>query len=120
MEKRKIKIGGRELEVLVAETIRDKQRGVSILNTLEGTGMLFEFKVPMRYGFWMKGVKFPIDIIWLRKGKVVGITEDIPPGSGFSLLGLKAYYPPVPIDAALELASGAAAAIGLKEGDGLE
>ncbi|MDE2099368.1 MAG: DUF192 domain-containing protein [Patescibacteria group bacterium] len=120
MEKKKIKIKDRELEVWVARTMGEKQRGVSILNSLERTGMLFEFKIPMRYGFWMKGVKFPIDIIWLRKNKIVGITEDVPIGNGFSLLSLKAYYPPSPIDAALELASGAAAEMGLGVGDRME
>lgn len=120
MEKRKIKINGQEVGVWVARTMGERQRGVSVLDSLEGTGMLFEFKVPMRYGFWMKGVRFPIDIVWLRKGRIVGITPEIPPGSGFSLLGLKAYYPPVSIDAALELASGFVAAMGLKAGDKLE
>jgi uncharacterized membrane protein (UPF0127 family) len=121
MEKRKIKINNRELEVWVARTMGEKQRGASVFDRLgENEGMLFEFKIPMRYGFWMKGVKFPIDIVWLRKGKIVGITPEIPSGSGFSLLGLKVYYPPVPIDAALELASGAAVAMGLKVEDKLE
>ena len=121
MEKRKIKINNWELEVWVARTMGEKQRGVSVFDRLgENEGMLFEFKIPMRYGFWMKGVKFPIDIVWLRKEKIVGITREIPPGSGFSLLSLKAYYPPLPIDAALELASGAAAEMGLGAGDRLE
>jgi len=37
----------------------------------ENQGMLFVFEQPYRYGFWMKGMKFPIDIIWLDSNGVV-------------------------------------------------
>jgi len=46
----------------------------------ENEAMLFVFKKPDKYSFWMKDMKFPIDIIWLDSdGKVVYIKESMQP-----------------------------------------
>ena len=40
-------------------------------------GMLFIFEHPGKYKFWMRGMKFPIDIIWINETmEVVYIKED--------------------------------------------
>jgi uncharacterized membrane protein (UPF0127 family) len=45
-------------------------------------GMLFSFKQPGRYPFWMKGMKFPIDIIWIGADhKVAAVEVDEKPSS---------------------------------------
>jgi len=42
--------------------------------------MLFVFQQPGRYGFWMIGMKFPIDIIWLdSNGTVTHIEHSLAP-----------------------------------------
>lgn len=33
--------------------------------------MAFVFDTPGQYGFWMKDMRFPLDILWVRNGKVV-------------------------------------------------
>ena len=38
--------------------------------------MLFVFKAPAPYGFWMKDMHFPLDIIWLNVGKEVVYTKE--------------------------------------------
>jgi len=38
-------------------------------------GMLFRFKQPGQYPFWMKGMKFPIDIIWIGADHKVAAVE---------------------------------------------
>ena len=43
--------------------------------------MLFVFKRSGRHGFWMKDMNFPIDILWLRNGRVVYVAENVPPPS---------------------------------------
>jgi uncharacterized membrane protein (UPF0127 family) len=49
-------------------------------NLSENQGMLFVMKTPGKYGFWMKEMKFPLDIFWLdRTGKVVYIKENLQP-----------------------------------------
>jgi uncharacterized protein len=45
-------------------------------------GMLFRFKKPGQYPFWMKGMKFPIDIIWIGADlKVAAIEVDETPST---------------------------------------
>jgi uncharacterized membrane protein (UPF0127 family) len=64
----------------------------------------------------MKDMKFDIDIIWIRDGKVVEITEDIPtPDDESSKLIL--YSPSQPVDRVLEVNSGDSLRLGIKVGD---
>jgi uncharacterized membrane protein (UPF0127 family) len=45
-------------------------------------GMLFRFTKPGQYPFWMKGMKFPIDIIWIGSDlKVAAIEVDEKPST---------------------------------------
>lgn len=46
----------------------------------QGDGMLFSLGAPDYYAFWMKGMLFPIDIIWIDENKkVVDISANIGP-----------------------------------------
>ena len=59
-------IGGVVINIDIALTDKQKQDGLSIRDTMqENEGMIFVFKEPKQQSFWMKGMKFPIDIIWL-------------------------------------------------------
>ena len=40
--------------------------------------LLFVFERPERQSFWMKGMLFPLDIVWLLDDTVVHIERDIP------------------------------------------
>jgi hypothetical protein len=43
------------------------------------TGMLFVFPKPADHSFWMKDMKFPIDIVWIDQNKrIVGFEKSIP------------------------------------------
>jgi len=42
---------------------------------LPNQAMLFIFKKPGQYPFWMKGMKFPIDIIWIGADHKVAAVE---------------------------------------------
>lgn len=45
-------------------------------------GMLFTFKESARHAFWMKNMRFPIDIIWIDSGRrVVDVTVGAQPCS---------------------------------------
>jgi uncharacterized membrane protein (UPF0127 family) len=45
-------------------------------------GMLFVFKKPDYYPFWMKDMKFPIDIIWINQNKTVNkVKADVSPST---------------------------------------
>ena len=65
-------------------------------------GMLFLFPMPGHYGFWMEGMRFPLDIIFLFRGKVLSIERSLSPTS-------KAiYYPVGLVDQVLEVNAGEA------------
>lgn len=78
-------------------------------NFPRGKGMLFLFDKPDRYGFWMEGMKFPLDMIFLRRGEIVFIERGIQPGDN------KIVIPPTAVDQVLELNAGEA--IGLERGE---
>ena len=68
-----------QLEVVDSEDRRE--RGLSNRENLaRNQGMLFIFDSPDEYCFWMKDMKFPIDIIWLDSDKkIVGIEHKVSP-----------------------------------------
>jgi uncharacterized protein len=49
---------------------------------LANQAMLFAFKQPGQYAFWMKDMKFPIDMVWIgADSKVVGYYNNISPST---------------------------------------
>jgi uncharacterized membrane protein (UPF0127 family) len=71
-------------------------------------GMLFVFNKPDRYGFWMKDMLVPIDIIWLSdSGAVLGIIGSLSPQTY-----PRVFYPPEPVRYVLETRAGEARAQG--------
>jgi uncharacterized protein len=56
-------------------------KGLAVKDYLqEKEGMLFVFQKPAQYHFWMKDMKFPIDIIWLDdRGTVIHIEDRLQP-----------------------------------------
>jgi len=44
-----------------------------------GRGMLFEMPLNDTQRFWMKGMQFPLDIIWIENGRVIGCEKNISP-----------------------------------------
>jgi uncharacterized membrane protein (UPF0127 family) len=62
----KVEISGQNLKVEVAATEGARELGLGGKNSLPvDRGMLFIFDKPGIYPFWMKDMKFSIDIIWL-------------------------------------------------------
>lgn len=111
-----IAVGETLVEVEIADTAHERQQGLSGRPSLStGKGMLFLFPAPDRYGFWMKNVAFPLDILWIARGRVVGIEERVPTvplGEDPPL-----YYPAEPVMHVLEVPAGWADEHGIKPGD---
>ncbi|MEK7586528.1 MAG: DUF192 domain-containing protein [Patescibacteria group bacterium] len=78
-----IKIGETVFKVEIADNDEERARGLSgRANLPEDQGLLFDFIVPSRPGFWMKEMNFPIDIVWLNENwKIVDLTENFTPES---------------------------------------
>lgn len=64
-------------ETFLVEVIRDMQgleKGLSLRESMpEGNGMLFMLEAAQEHSFWMKGMRFPLDIIFV--GGDMQITE---------------------------------------------
>ena len=113
-----VAVGGKVFEAEVAATAAARTRGLSGRDGLgENEGMLFVFEEPGNYGFWMKEMKFPIDIIWIKGDKVLGWAAGAEPEPGKPDRGLKVYYPPEAVDYVLEVRAGSAEKYGIKIGD---
>lgn len=113
-----VAIGGRVFQVEAASTAMERARGLSGRDSLrDGEGMFFIFNEPDMHGFWMKDMKFPIDIIWIKGDGVVGFSESAAPEPRVSSWRLKIYHPPEAVDRVLEINAGLVRKYGLKVGD---
>lgn len=74
-----VEIDNKKFYVDVAKTNDQKEKGLSIYNELSSNkGMLFPFNDYGSHPFWMKGMKFSIDIIYIQNNKIVNIFENLP------------------------------------------
>lgn len=91
--------------VLVAESDAEIQRGLGGRDELRDyDGMIFMFRRDGEYAFWMKDMRFGLDIVWIRAdGTIVGIEHNVRPESYPTTV-----TPPEPVRMVLEVASGAA------------
>lgn len=97
-----------EIKAEVADTVAKRTKGLGDRAKLEiGTGMLFVFEQPGKYRFWMKGLQFPLDFIWIKDNKVVDILTNVPvPPDGASDNALPTYEPITEVDKILEVNAG--------------
>lgn len=74
-------IAGRvNLTVELARTSAEQIRGLSGRPNLKpGYGMLFVYNRPQPVSIWMKDMRFPLDILWIRGSRIVKIEKRAPP-----------------------------------------
>ncbi len=101
-------INDNRINVEIAASELERAKGLSGRDGLGADeGMLFLFEKPEVYTFWMKDMKFSIDIIWILDGVVVDYDTFVPvPGQDVSLSDLKRYAPDTRINAVLEVNAG--------------
>ncbi|MSR71266.1 MAG: DUF192 domain-containing protein [Candidatus Taylorbacteria bacterium] len=78
-----LKINNLTINLLTAKTPYALEKGLGGRSgLLENQGMLFIYEKTGNYSFWMKGMRFPIDIIWLDEGlRIVAMKEHATPDS---------------------------------------
>ena len=80
--------------------------------------MLFFMDTSAKHGFWMKDMRFPIDIIWIQDREIVDISARLPvPEPGKTL---ETYIPRKPANIVMEVPAGFAQENGLHWGQELE
>lgn len=118
-KKIEVKIGDKNYDIFVTENDTDKKNGLAIFDDIkENEGMLFEFEQEDYHTFWMRGMKFDIDIIFLDgEKKVIQIFENVQKDSYKSEEDYKLYTSKLKSKYVIEIKSGEVKKNNLKIGD---
>lgn len=108
-----LKVGDQSLILEIADTEEKRVQGLSDRDSLgENHGMLFVFDEPGSYGFWMKDMRFPIDIVFLDVNlRVINVYQGVKPETFPT-----PFYPVAPAKYVLEINSGEASMLGIDTG----
>lgn len=102
-----IVVGDDLLTVEIADDGALRSRGLSYRDGLEpGTGMLFIYPDEGMRSFWMRAMRFCLDIVWLSDDDVIGFAEDVCPEPGVREADLQRYISPEPVRFVLEVPGG--------------
>jgi hypothetical protein len=115
-----VRVGGAAFVVEPAVTPAQRNQGLSGRQVLAPrSGMLFIFEQEGKYTFWMKEMRFPLDLVWIGAGcTVVDLTRNVPPPAPEQTLDkLPLYLPVAPARYVLEINGGEADLVGLQPGD---
>jgi len=117
-EFQEIKVAGRPIEVQTVSSQAAMAKGLGGRDSLPpDEGMLFVYSDYRRPGFWMKDMKFPIDIIWIKDDTIIDITEKVPVAA---TAVLPHYWPKEPVNYVLEVNAGFVSQNNVKIGDRVE
>lgn len=104
---KEITINGETVTVRVADNAAERYQGLS--NVKEGEigadGMMFVFSDAAPRIFEMREMKFALDFIWIKDGKVVKIDENIQPPTGKED-PIKVSSNPLSVDTVIEFPAG--------------
>ena len=97
---KEVRIGHQSWQVEVAYALEERQRGLGGRPRLpEGSARWFVLPAPGFYGFWMQGMAFPVDLVWITpQGRVAGVETLTPCGPEACPI----HYPPEPVGFVLE------------------
>ncbi len=111
-----VKILRLKVEAEVADTMETRAIGLGGRESLsDGQGMLFVFDSEAKHSFWMKNVKFGLDIIWMDGNKkVVHFVKNTLPDHGGNL---EIYTPPQKAKYVLEVNGGSIDKFGVELGN---
>ncbi len=112
-------IKGHRISLEIADDETEQRKGLSARDSLpKDKGMLFKFKKADTHTFWMKDMRFPIDIIFINNDKIVTIYENVQPENDKNA-NLSLYTSTKPADKVIEINAGLAKEFGLKTGETL-
>lgn len=97
-----ITINNKYYKVEVVTDLLSKTKGLSNREKLTNIdGMLFVYSAPEIQNFWMKDMRFDLDLIWINNNKIIGLTKNISFKDQF-----RQYSSALPCDWVLEVPSG--------------
>ena len=111
-----ISVAGESFSVELAVSAEDRSRGLMYRESLpDGQGMLFRYDPPVPAGFWMKNVRFSLDLLYFDgEGCLLGHDDRVPPCSSAPCPVYRSHRPTSWV---LELPGGTREQLLLVEGD---
>jgi uncharacterized membrane protein (UPF0127 family) len=110
----KAEINGQVFSLYLARSSQEQATGLAKYTKIEqNQGMLFLFKRTDNYSFWMKDMRFPIDIIFIRGDRVVTVFQNVPVSPNNNL---PVYTTKTKADKVLEINAGLAEKYNIKIG----
>jgi uncharacterized membrane protein (UPF0127 family) len=108
----RVNLGKVTVQAEVVQTPERLYLGLSYRTALpEGRGMLFLMAQKEKQIFCMRGMRLPLDFIWISDGRVAGVTRNVPATFPGDLIS------PAPVTQVLEVPGGFADRHGIKTGD---
>jgi uncharacterized membrane protein (UPF0127 family) len=85
-----------------ANSFFTRMQGLSRHKALENNdGLLIQFPFPFFWPIWMRGMQFPIDVLWLRHRKIVDMRDCLSTATPYRM-----HFPRSCADACVELNMG--------------
>lgn len=116
-------IGNNKIKLEVAQTKEQIERGLMFRTSLpEDQGMIFLFRPARPVRFWMFNCNISLDMCFIRNGKIVKISHNVPPCKSHNPQDCPLYPVDGEIEASevLELSSGYCERHSVKEGDAIK
>ena len=103
-----VTVGDQVLQTELAIYGRQQTLGLGYRNSLaDDAAMLFVNKESAPHTFWMKGMRFCLDIIWIEQGEIVGAAENAcPDPAGTADADRARFASPGPVTYVLEVNAG--------------
>ncbi len=113
-----VTVGDTPLTVDLALEQDEQSLGLGYRNGLApGTGMLFVFPTAEPRTFWMRGMRFCLDIVWIEAGRITGAAESVcPDPPGTEDVDRERFSSGQPVSLVLEVPAGWLAGNGYGEG----
>lgn len=101
------------ISVSIADTEAEREQGLSGTPSLPmHTGKFFIFESSGPEGFWMKDMRYPLDLVWIDSAlHVVGVTARVDPSTYPTV-----FYAPSDVQYVLEVNAGDAEVLGITDG----
>lgn len=114
-----VEINTVKIRVEVANTQAKRSKGLGGRESLGvNEGMLFIFSDAGQHPFWMKGLVFPLDFIWIKGDTVIDLTQNVqPPTPGQADSALPIYQSKEVADKILEVNAGTIQRLDIKVGN---
>jgi len=117
-----VKLGSEMVKLEVAQTKKEIEDGLMYRTSMpEMQGMVFLFHPSSRVAFWMYHTLIPLDMVFIKDGKIVKICKDVPPCKNKDPKGSDCeVYPDrnlIDVSEVIEVNAGFCDRHGVKEGD---